>query len=68
MSKIAQAEYKAKARFQALLRRRRCSRRRLKDRLFLNRTAKLGRNNNMVKGITIKNPSLSGDNEGNEEE
>ena len=37
-------------------------------RLFLNRTAKLGRNNNMVKGITIKNPSLSSDNEGNEEE
>ena len=37
-------------------------------RLFLNRTAKLGRNNNMVKGITIKNPSLSSDNEGDEEE
>ena len=32
MSKIAQAERKAKARFQALLRRRRFSRRSLKDR------------------------------------
>jgi hypothetical protein len=31
-------------------------------------SAKLWVNNNMAKGITIKNPSLSSDNEGNEEE
>ena len=31
-------------------------------------SAKLERNNNMMKRIIIKNPSLSSDNEGNEEE
>ena len=41
MSKSAQAERKTKARFQALLRRSRFSRRSLRERLWMNHTAKL---------------------------